>query len=220
MSPPLLETDRALLRPLLPADAPALGIAMRDANVTETISFDPPARTEAEGTAQALVRIAGFSSHWERYGFGIFGAFERQTEQLVGYCGFRHIDEFDNDIHLSTMVDRPYWSGGLASEIIRRNLEYVFLERNFDTVFTATRSSDGPSVKITKRFGFIREDDRKLQDWSVCYYNLPREVFLTQHVGYLKQQLTALTAQSAQAPQTMPSAPLLIQARDGQSARM
>lgn len=49
MSPPLLETDRALLRPLLPADAPALGIAMRDANVTETISFDPPARTEAEG---------------------------------------------------------------------------------------------------------------------------------------------------------------------------
>ena len=199
MSSPALETDRAILRPLLPTDAPALGTAMRDSNVTETITFDPPARTADEGTERALARIEEFAKHWDRHGFGIFGAFDRQTELLVGYCGFRHIEEFDNDVHLSTMVDRPYWSGGLASEIIRRNLEYVFLERDFDIVDTATKEFDGPSVQITKRFGFNREDDRTLRQWSVCYYNLSREEFLARHVAYLKQRLLDLnTGRAAQ----------------------
>jgi len=192
MLPEKLRSERLFLRQLVPADAPALGIAMRDANITETTMFEAPARTSEEGTARALARIADFSEHWRRYGFGIYGAFDRETETLVGYSGLRHIDEFDGDIHISTMVDRPFWSGGLGAEIIRLNLENGFLEQNFDVVYATTRILEQASLRLMDTFGFIRQPDRMLRHWPVHYYILPKEVFLARQVSYLKQCLKDL----------------------------
>lgn len=189
MSSAILETDRMCLRPLRAADAPALGVAMRDSNITETTMFDAPARTSEEGTERALVRIAEFSEHWRRYGFGVYGAFDRETQALVGYCGLRHLDEFDGDVHISTMVDRPYWSNGRASEIFRRNLEHAFLEQDFDVVYGTARTFQGASMRLMEKCGFIRQSDRMLRNWPVRYYLLPKVVFLAQHVVYLKQRL-------------------------------
>ncbi|MBL6955071.1 MAG: GNAT family N-acetyltransferase [Alphaproteobacteria bacterium] len=180
----------------MPADAPALGIAMRDANITETTMFEAPARTSEEGTARASARITDFSEHWCRYGFGIYGAFDRKTEALVGYSGLRHIDEFDGDIHISTMVDRPFWSSGLGAEIIRLNLENGFLEQNFDVVYATTRILEQASLRLMDTFGFIRQPDRMLRHWPVHYYVLPKEVFLARHVNYLKQCLKDLAEKS------------------------
>ncbi len=189
MSHVILESERVLLRRLAPEDAPALGTAMRDANVTETTLFEPPARTSEEGTERALARIADFSGHWSRHGFGIFGAFDRRTDALIGYCGLRHIDDFDDDLHISTMVDRPYWSGGLASEIVRRNLEYAFLDLDLDVVYAATRPFQLASVRLMEILGFDRLPDRNMRHWPMIYAACRKETFLKQHVVFLKQQL-------------------------------
>lgn len=184
-----LRSERVVLRPLVPADAPALGVAMRDSNITETTMFEPPAQTGNEGTARALARISEFSEHWRRYGFGVYGAFDSRTDALVGYCGLRHLEEFQGDIHISTMVDRPYWSQGLASEIVRRNLEHAFLELDLDTVYGTARPFQQASIRLMQNCGFIPQPDRMLRDWPVRYYSLPKVAFLAQHVRYLKQRL-------------------------------
>ncbi len=200
MLPTQLRSDRLFLRPLVPADAPALGTAMRDANITETTMFEAPARTSEEGVARALARIAEFSEHWRRYGFGVYGAFDSKTEALVGYCGLRHIDEFEGDIHISTMVDRPYWSNGLASEIVRLNLEHAFLEQDFDVVYGMARTFQQASMRLMDKCGFIRQPDRSLRSWPVRYYALPKVAFLAQHVIYLKQRLMDKSQGSLQQP--------------------
>ena len=92
MSSVVLETDRTILRPFEPADALAFGVPMRDSNITETTMFGAPARTNEEGVEQAMERIIDFSKHWSRYGFGIFGAFDRWSGAMIGYCGLRHLD--------------------------------------------------------------------------------------------------------------------------------
>ncbi len=196
MTTVIIETERTVLRPLEPADAPALGVAMRDSNITETTLFEPPARTRDESVERALARIAEFSEHWSRYGFGVFGAFDRSTGALVGYCGLRHLDEFDGDINISTMVDRPYWSEGLSSEIVRRNLEFAFLDLDLDKVHGASRIFDGASVHIMERCGFVREPDRMYGDWLMRYYTCRKEAFLAQHVIFLKQCLADMKRKS------------------------
>ena len=179
-----------MFRKLESSDAPALGMAMRDGNITETTTFEPPARTSDEGTERALIRIAEFSDHWCRHGYGIFGAFERNTERFIGYCGPRHLDEFDGDLHISTMVDRPYWFTGMGWEIFRRILEYAFLELEFPDVYGTTRTFHHQGVHIMETCGFIRQPDRKLRDWPVRYYICPREAFLAKHVILLNQRLS------------------------------
>jgi RimJ/RimL family protein N-acetyltransferase len=200
MFPEKLRSDRLFLRRLVPADAPALGIALRDANITETTMFEAPARTSEEGATRAMARINDFSEHWRRYGFGIYGAFDRKTEALVGYSGLRHIDEFDGDIHISTMVDRPYWSNGIGAEIVRLNLENGFLEQDFDVVHTTARILPEVNLRLMDTFGFIRQPDRMLRHWPVRYYILPKAIFLAQHVHYLKQCLANKNGDLLQQP--------------------
>ena len=192
MSSIILETDRSTLRPFVVADASALGPAMRDANITETTQFEPPARTVEEGAERALARITDFSDHWERFGFGVFGAFRKDDGGLIGYCGLRYNDEFDGDLHISTMVDRPYWSCGIASEIFRRNLEFAFLEQDFKVVYGAARTIQLTSVRILEKCGFVRQPDRMLRHYPMVYYACSREAFLAQHVIYLKFRLGQL----------------------------
>ncbi len=189
MTSAILETKRVILRRFEESDAPAFGVAMRDSNITETTMFGPPARTAEEGTAQALERIADFSAHWHRHGFGIFGAFDKNTEAMIGYCGLRHLDEFDGDLHISTMVDRPYWLGGLAMEIFRRNLEHAFLDLDFAVVYGTARTIQMASVHGMEKCGFSRLPDRKLRDWPVYYYECRREAFLARHVLHLNQRI-------------------------------
>lgn len=165
---------------------------MRDANVTETNQFEAPARTSEEGTERALARIADFSDHWSRHGFGIFGVFERRAGSLIGYCGLRYNDEFDGDLHISTMIDRPFWSMGLGSEVVRRNLEFAFLELDLEPVYAASRPIQLASIRLIEKFGFQRLPDRMLRHYPMAYAACSKEDFLVQHVAYLKKRLAAL----------------------------
>ena len=188
----ILESERIILRQFRQSDAPALGVAMRDANVTETTMFEAPARTSEEGVDRALARIAEFQDHWERHGFGIFCASHRNTDKFIGYCGLRYVEEFGPDINISAMVDRPHWSNGLASEMTRRILEYAFLDLNSEAVYVASRDFDGPTGRIFEKLGFIRQADRKLRHWPVCYYVHSRQSFLTEQIVNLKQLISNL----------------------------
>ncbi|MDP6874192.1 MAG: GNAT family N-acetyltransferase, partial [Alphaproteobacteria bacterium] len=81
------------------------------------------------------------------------------------------------------------WSGGLAWEIFRRNLEYAFVERDFDVVHGTARTFQTASMHVMEKCGFLRQSDRTLRDWPVCYYKCSREAFLAQHVIYLMKRL-------------------------------
>ncbi len=190
-----IQTDRTLMRPFQECDAAALGTALRDANVTETMQFDAPARTGEEATERAHGRIVEFNGHWDRFGFGIFGVFDRQTEALIGYCGLRYNDEFDGDLHISTLIDRPYWSLGFGSEVVRRNLEFAFLEQELDLVYAATRPIQLASIRLMEIFGFVRLPDRMLRHYPMAYASCTKEEFLLRHVAYLKQRLEKLRAE-------------------------
>ena len=87
------------------------------------------------------------------------------------------------------MVDRPYWSGGLGAEIIRRNMEYIFLERGFDSIYGTARISTVAGLKLFDALGFVQEDDRMLRDWPVYYFKLTREAFLRNQIDFMKRQL-------------------------------
>ncbi len=109
----------------------------------------------------------------------------KKTGKLIGYSGFRHLAEFDGDIHISAMVDRPYWSGGLGAEIIRRNMEYIFLERGFEAIYGTARLSEVSGLHLLDALGFIREDDRMLRNWPVGYFKLTEAAFLKNHIEFL-----------------------------------
>ena len=36
---------------------------------------------QRKGVARALARIAEFSEHWRRYGYGVYGAFDRKRRR-------------------------------------------------------------------------------------------------------------------------------------------
>jgi ribosomal-protein-alanine N-acetyltransferase len=181
-----LETARLILRPMRQEDAPALAVAMRDANVTDTTMIEDPPRPRAEAERRAAARIDEFTAHWLTFGYGIFGLFDKSNGGLTGYCGLRHIDEYGGDLNVSTMVDRPYWSSGFAHEVLWRVYEFGFIDIGFDVIYGGARQDQTTSIHLMQKFGFDRLDDRSYRHWTMAYFALRRDIFLPRYVAHLK----------------------------------
>lgn len=107
---------------------------------------------------------------------------------MIGYCGLRHIEQYDGDLNVSTMVDRPYWSYGLAHEVLWRVYEFGFVEIGVDAIFGGARKDQTVSIHLMEKFGFEQRPDRYYHQWLMAYYRLSRDAFLPRYIAYLKDR--------------------------------
>ena len=82
---PVVETPRAILRPLRLAEFESYAAIWADPIVTRYIGGRPHSRDEA------WVRFLRHAGHWAVMGDGFWGVEDRETGRLVGECGFQDL---------------------------------------------------------------------------------------------------------------------------------
>jgi [ribosomal protein S5]-alanine N-acetyltransferase len=148
---PAIETERLLLRPLRPADAPRLAELAADRVVAEQTHLPHPYPPEA-----AVTFIDALDVRWRKQGAAVFGITLRGGE-LMGVIGLNS-DPYDR-----TVAETGYWLGvafhgvGYATEALRRLCRWGFEAHGLRRIAARTFAGNVRSERVLEKTGFRRE---------------------------------------------------------------
>jgi RimJ/RimL family protein N-acetyltransferase len=147
-----LETARLTLRPWTPADIDGLHALWTDADVRRWLWDDLViSREQAESTVAGSIRLA------EEFGLGMWAAQSWNGEAIIGFCGFRFIED-TKDVELMYGFLPAYWGCGLATEAARAVLDYGFADGLFELVYGRTDAPNQASARVLERLGMPFEE--------------------------------------------------------------
>ena len=144
-----------MLRPWTGQDVDALHQLWIDPDVRRYLWDDIAI---ARQRAAEVVR-AHFESVATR-GVGYWALHPADEEPLMGFCGFRGIEETP-DIEIVYGLLPTYWGRGLATEAARAALDH-FWENGHARVYARTDAANGKSIAVLRRLGFRQVDSPSL----------------------------------------------------------
>lgn len=143
----LLLTDRLLLRIVEASDFAHYRGLMTDPAVMKYIGVEegkiPPddeIRTVVDGAVTA----------WQTRGYGRWSVFDRETNEFVGFAGFRCEGGVPELIEI---VHERYWGNGYASEAAQAVLDHGFAELGFSVVCAFTRPANERARSLLDKLG-------------------------------------------------------------------
>lgn len=156
---PTLETERLVLRRIIPPDAPGVFDLFAQEEVVRYIDVEVMTRPEQ---ADALIRqfdelaASGRGLRW--------GAFSLEDGSLIGTCGFHDWDPRRFRAEVSYGLSPCCWGQGYMREALAAVLDYGFLQMNLRRVEALVDPADTRSQNLLTGMGFhlegiLREHD-------------------------------------------------------------
>jgi ribosomal-protein-alanine N-acetyltransferase len=167
---PEIETERLILRMFATEDALTLHRIWNDEEVMKYIEGWRPSLEDARG---AMTRVV---QHWRDKGFGQWAVVHRGDGKLVGYAGFKHLDQTP-EVELLYGIDKPYWNCGYTTEASRACLRYVFENAGLDRIVAVADPKNIGSWRVMEKLGMRREKIARYYNHDLVYYAILREEF-------------------------------------------
>lgn len=152
--PLTLSTPRLLLRPLTPADVPALFAACSDPRLTAFTLFDThrtPADTEAFVIGYALPGYAAGKPD----PFGI--TWKETPDEVIGCCGAFPVADEPGVYEVGYWVRVEDWGKGVATEAAGELVRFVFAEGVCERVRARVFVGNAASEAVLRKLGFARQ---------------------------------------------------------------
>jgi len=171
--PPVLYTERLTLRLLTGDDFDAYARIHADDETQRFLHGKGMTRLEAY---RSMSMLAG---QWQLRGYGFWGVFENETNELVGRVGF-HNPEGWPGFELGWTIARERWGRGYATEAARAIIDYGFRERNLNRIDAGHFGRNPSSGRVMQKVGMqyegrLRQSIRKWDEYmDVDYYAILR----------------------------------------------
>lgn len=162
------ETDRIILREIVPEDAAAMFEMDSDPEVHVYLGKSP-----IQSIEQAIDNIRYIRQQYLDYGIGRWAIVDKKTNQFVGWGGLKfRTDEVNGHINFHDVgyrLLRRFWGQGFATESAKATLKYAFEELDLKAVYALANVENKASrnallksgLKITARI----ENVGILCDW-------------------------------------------------------
>jgi len=149
--PPCLETERLMLRPLVPADLVAMSRLMGDAEALA--HWGEPLDTEG-----ARTWIARNMGRYEAMGIGRCGVILRQSRELIGDCGLIPTTvEGAEEIELGWIIAAAHQGRGFATEAAAAWRDYGFGAMGLQRLVSMISEPNLASRRVAEKLGFTVE---------------------------------------------------------------
>jgi RimJ/RimL family protein N-acetyltransferase len=113
------------------------------------------ARTREQSEAWLRRDVA----HWAVHDFGVWYAFERSTDELVGRIGPRvTLVAGAMEVELAWIVHPDHWGQGYAGELAAAGRDLAF-SRGLDSVVAMTLPANSSSLRVMEKLGMTYEAD-------------------------------------------------------------
>lgn len=161
----IFETENLLLRPFAEEDLNEAITLLQD---KDFMAFSPNGTLDVEDAINRFYEILG---HYERYGFGKLAIISKNTNKIVGYCGFEicTIDETD-EAELGFRLVKNERGHGYVVEAASRLLKDM-KNRNFKNVIAFSEEKNVPAHNLLKKLGFIKTFNSNFLNMDVVFFS-------------------------------------------------
>lgn len=149
---PDLSTERLLLRPMEPGDAPEVYFMRTDPHVNQFIDRKSPANLE-EVRAFIQKVIEGPNLMWSITLKG--------QPKMIGSISLWNFSEDRKVVELGYALHPDHQGKGIMSETLRAVLDFGFESLQVDSIEAFTQVGNAPSRKLLDRHGFALQADRE-----------------------------------------------------------
>jgi [ribosomal protein S5]-alanine N-acetyltransferase len=151
-----VETERMILERLRLEHAPEQMRLLLDPRVSATLW----ARAELPTEDDVLDGLRAKVDHWERHGFGMWLARDRDTGEMVGRGGLQYTYTAGlNDVEAGWAVVPERWGQGLATELAHACVEAAFERLDLLELVAFTLPDNVASRRVIAKSGFVYERD-------------------------------------------------------------
>jgi RimJ/RimL family protein N-acetyltransferase len=99
-------------------------------------------------------RVQDSINLFERRGVGLWLARQRESDALVGFCGFLEIPSVHADPQLVYAMFERFTGMGYATEMTRTAIAEARRQRGFETIVAAVDEENVASVRVLRKIGF------------------------------------------------------------------
>lgn len=167
----VLETERLVLRRLTLNDAPFIVELLNEPSFLRFIG-DRGVRDEA-GARRYLT--AGPLASYERFGFGLYLAFLRETGDPIGMCGLLKRDTLP-DVDIGFAYRPAFWGKGYAREAAAATLEHGRARLGLRRIVAITSPDNDGSRRVLESIGLryegmtrLGEDPREVRLFGIDF---------------------------------------------------
>ena len=147
-----VETERLLLRELLPSDEDGLFELDSDSEVHRYLGNNPIKQIEEARRAIEFIR-----QQYLENGIGRWAIIEKGTNSFVGWSGLKFVREKTNNhinyYDLGYRLIKRYWGKGYATESARASLDFGFEQLKLKDIYAMADVNNVASRKVLERVG-------------------------------------------------------------------
>jgi len=167
------ETDRLILREILPEDEDAMFELDSHPEVHRYLGDHPITTKE-----QARETIRSVRQQYEDYGMARWAMIEKGSGQFLGWAGLKFMTEQNNHKNYYDIGYRlipRYWGLGFATEAAIATRDYAFNEMNLDVIYGCTHIENVVSKHILEKIGLQFVETFPYHDLTCNWLELTRE---------------------------------------------
>ncbi|MDT8413838.1 MAG: GNAT family N-acetyltransferase [Flavobacteriaceae bacterium] len=168
-----IETERLILREILPTDVDGLFELDSDPEVHRYLGNKPITRK-----AQIVEVIHSVRQQYVEHGMGRFAIVDKKTNAFMGWTGLKletkRINNHQNYYDLGYRLIRKYWGQGIASESAIASIDYAFNMLNLEKVYAAANCENIGSNKILQKVGLNFIETFYYEDLKCNWYSMDK----------------------------------------------
>ena len=148
-----IETDRLILREILPADKAEMFELDSNAEVHKYLGNTPVKDIEQVREVIQFIR-----QQYIHNDIGRFAVIEKSSNKFIGWCGLKlfteTVNNHSNFYDLGYRLIPKYWGKGYATEAAKAWLTHGFEAMNLKEIYAMTDSRNINSNNVLKKLGF------------------------------------------------------------------
>ncbi len=149
------ETERLILRELIPADAEGMFEMDSDLEVHRYLGNKP-----VKSITQSLADIEFIRKQYTENGIGRWAVIEKATGNFVGWSGLKLITEITNNhvnyYDLGYRFIKRFWGKGYATETAKAARDYGFNELKLNEIIGIADINNLESIRVLEKVGLKR----------------------------------------------------------------
>lgn len=172
-----IETERLILREILPSDAEAMFLMDSNPNVHSYLGNNPLISLE-----QAVQYIENIRVQYIQNAIGRYAVVLKETNEFMGWAGIKFVTEPENDhvnfYDIGYRFKEEYWGKGYAYEAAKAWLHYGFLKMNILSINASVHIDNVASRKILEKIGLKMVAEYQYQDIPCYWFELNKNDYL------------------------------------------
>ena len=149
----MIETERLILREILPSDADAMFELDSDPEVHRYLG-----NASVKSRKKILEIIDFIRGQYNVFGIGRWAVVLKENNKFIGWAGLKYVNEPMNALSgyydLGYRFTRKYWGKGYATEASAALMDYAFNKLKIPCVYALIEADNLKSRRVLEKVGF------------------------------------------------------------------